>query len=658
MAQNVSSPQAVPASNRDNDSKRVSPPRARLALRVGVTGHRLNKLQSADIKLLRAQIRTALQFLKTTTSRLHTEAAGDYSPEPPVLRVISPLAEGSDRFVAEEGLALGFELQCPLPFPREEYEKDFGTEESRAQFHKLLAQANAILELDGGRNTPDAPARENESYEAAGRIVLNQSDVLIAIWNGAPGTKGGTSEIIAEAERVGIPIIWITSDPPHDLGVKKQGANERTSWPEGTELLSRRIEKLVLPPAQPKPKHRKKKPKPDLREAYFSERQRRLTFGFLWKLLRDLAADFKIRIPAIRVKPFEQSTQEEWRQARSFSPCLPPVVFNQLDERLSSHYAWADRLATYYAEVYRSAFVFNYLTGGFAVLFAFLSYVTHTRNFHSYEAYANKVGAIANVAEFITIVAIIFVTWYGNHRRWHERWIDYRLLGEQLRQQRFLMPLARVLPSAPGMPVYVSDDDPNNSWMQWHFRAIVRAAGMVGMRFDDAYLRAVCLFVRSLFAKTEDIDGQIEYHQGNADRLERADSSLHAAGYVLFGLALFGCSLHLLNYCRQWLSEPVFGHEGGVALFLTFLTVVGPAFGGALTAIRFQGEFERVIERSRAMKGQLEKISVELGNCQSGGAKPSSEALGEIATSGAQLMVSEVLDWRTVFLARPLGLPG
>ena len=100
----------------------------------------------------------------------------------------------------------------------------------------------------------------------------------------------------------------------------------------------------------------------------------------------------------------------------------------------------------------------------------------------------------------------------------------------------------------------------------------------------------------------------------------------------------------------------MFAHEGGLALFLTFLTVVGPAFGGALTAIRFQGEFERLIKRSRAMKAQLQKIAGELAKCQSAGAKPSSGALGEIATSGAQLMVSEVLDWRTVFLGRPLGL--
>jgi hypothetical protein len=226
------------------------------------------------------------------------------------------------------------------------------------------------------------------------------------------------------------------------------------------------------------------------------------------------------------------------------------------------------------------------------------------------------------------------------------------LVAEQVRQQRFLMALGRVLPSAPGVPVYVSDDDPSNSWIQWHFRAIVRATGVIDARFDKAYLGAACFFV-----KAEGIDRQVIYHKENGERLERADKFLHLAGNTLFGLAAVACTLHLLNYVLQLVHAHMFAHEGGVALCLTLITVVGPAFGAALTAIRFQGEFERVIKRSRAMKGQLEQISAELDKCRSDDAKPSSGALGEIATRGAQLMISEVLDWRTVFLERPLGLP-
>jgi hypothetical protein len=246
MEQNASSPQPVSAFTRDKDISRASPPRARLALRVGVTGHRPNKLQSADEQHIRSQIHTALLFLKETTIELHDSAGALYLPDSPVLRVISPLAEGSDRFVAEVGLALGFELQCPLPFPREEYEKDFKSEHSRARFHGLLGQATAVLELDGSRNTSESPDLENESYEAAGRIVLNQSDVIIAIWDGHVGKLGSTGCITAEAEGLGLPIIWLDSHAPHLMKVKSEQGADWLLWAgTGTESLANRIRKTL-----------------------------------------------------------------------------------------------------------------------------------------------------------------------------------------------------------------------------------------------------------------------------------------------------------------------------------------------------------------------------------------------------------------------------
>ena len=123
------------------------------------------------------------------------EAKSLYSDKPPVLRAVSPLAEGSDRMFAEEALGLGYKLLCPMPFSQEEFEIDFlppKTEEdqSRERFRKLLKQAGEDVtkfELDGERSA------EAEAYGAAGRVVLNQSDLLIAVWDGGkPAGGGGT----------------------------------------------------------------------------------------------------------------------------------------------------------------------------------------------------------------------------------------------------------------------------------------------------------------------------------------------------------------------------------------------------------------------------------------------------------------------------------
>jgi hypothetical protein len=139
---------------------------------------------------LRTKIREVLERVRQTAREVLAVPDSPYAPDPLLLLVISPLAEGADRIAAQEAVALGFGLQCPLPFDRDEYEKDFSTSESRAEYRAMLATATAALELDGSR---ESPTRENEAYEAVGREVLNRSDVLIATWDGEDAAdQGGT----------------------------------------------------------------------------------------------------------------------------------------------------------------------------------------------------------------------------------------------------------------------------------------------------------------------------------------------------------------------------------------------------------------------------------------------------------------------------------
>lgn len=164
-----------------------------MTVHIGVTGHREERLRQAG--LLEAPLRERIRQALLTVQAKAGEAT---------LRVVSPLAEGADRLVAEEALKLNFELQCPLPFRREEYEKDFQTPESRERFQALLARASAVQELDGSR------AARAAAYEAVGRAVLRQCDVLIAVWDGQPPrSRGGTGQIVEEALALEIPVLWI-----------------------------------------------------------------------------------------------------------------------------------------------------------------------------------------------------------------------------------------------------------------------------------------------------------------------------------------------------------------------------------------------------------------------------------------------------------------
>lgn len=115
---------------------------------------------------------------------------------------------------------------------------------------------------------------------------------------------------------------------------------------------------------------------------------------------------------------------EVWQ---SYSDTFPRQVIELIKQvHLVEHYAWADGLANHYADNYRSAFLVNYCAGALAVVFAFASFAL--------EKSAAPWSLAANVMEFLLILLIVAVYCVSRSKHWHERWIDYRLLAEHLRQ--------------------------------------------------------------------------------------------------------------------------------------------------------------------------------------------------------------------------------
>jgi hypothetical protein len=622
--------------------KSPSPRLARLALRVGVTGHRPKDLTKANAALLHHHVHTTLKLILNTSTEVQATNGSLFSSEPPVFRIISPLAEGADRLVANAAMALGYELQCPLPFQRDEYAQDFATAESRAEYRSLLDQATAVLELDGSRETPK---RETESYAAVGRMVLNQCDFLIAIWNGAPARgEGGTAQIVAEAMRHEIPTVWIQSLPEHDI--KLLLCDEDGTPCEVTfDQLPAELKKILMPPVLPPEsasEHKKPKPPIDLQTRYFQERQPRWTLGFIWKLFLRLLTGAKLTTPQCWVADFEATTEQEWHNEWQVSPHFPAAVKAQINNLFRRHYAWADKLADYYANLYRSSFVTNYLLAGLAVALALFAYPSGWGNAaHPYHRYQ----WLSNAGELVVILIITLITIVGNRKHWQERWIDYRLLAEHLRQMRFLAPLGRVTPFS-RLPAHHASREMQPSWVYWYFRAIVRAAGMINARLDADYLEACRrllhdgLIVGNLNETNagRGIKGQVSYHYDNSRRLHKLDRRLHLAGVILFATTALACVVHFIPRMHR------------IDNWLTFVAAVLPAFGAAFYAIRSQGEFHRIVQRADAMAKKLEQIAANLEKIEK---TSSSAALGKIAESAADCMITEVLDWRIMFQARP-----
>lgn len=160
-----------------------------LPLVVGVTGHR--DLAPDDDSETTARVRDFLCRLQATY------------PHTPIV-LLSSLAEGADRLVAEAALESGAELYVVLPMKAEVYEQDFASAKSVEQFHRLLARSSGALIV----GAPEAD--RNHAYAAAGAFVVSHSEILIALWDGNEDEmRGGTSQIVRFALR-GVPADYLS----------------------------------------------------------------------------------------------------------------------------------------------------------------------------------------------------------------------------------------------------------------------------------------------------------------------------------------------------------------------------------------------------------------------------------------------------------------
>lgn len=183
-------------------------PAAAPALRIGVTGHR----RLADPGAVAAVVRSALH-------REIPRAAGLSAL--PAVRILSCLAEGADRLVAQVMLeAPTATLSVVLPLAPAEYSAAFEGPSSRQEFDELLRQdpdpvclhPRPLAEEFPGL---DAASARQIAYRNAGRHVVDRCDVLIAVWDGKPARgPGGTAEIVTYALERGRPVVHIRPDAP------------------------------------------------------------------------------------------------------------------------------------------------------------------------------------------------------------------------------------------------------------------------------------------------------------------------------------------------------------------------------------------------------------------------------------------------------------
>jgi hypothetical protein len=504
--------------------------RPKLAFRVGVTGHR--DLDAHTCQEIRPRVRATLELIKSLAAQAAAKSRRVYQRDTPaILRAISPLAEGADRIFAEEALHLGYQLECPLPFHRQEYRNDFAEEVSKRRFDELLATAAAVFELDGSRE--DAPA----AYALVGQLVLDQCDILLAIWDGKSAKgAGGTADVVREARRRRIAVVWLHTVP---------GEPDTIFTPDGSpgsasEGIGPRIEetvwRLLLPPKGLDPAGR-------------LDRIERL-------LAPILASSWRL---------FERTLTIGIRRTRG--PAGAPSESNAL----RTEYNRLDVLATRLAGLYRGAFLLNYVLGVGAVLLAILG------NTHPEWKWPPA-------CESLLISIVISLIFLLQRRRWHLRMVDCRYLAEQFRIWCCSYPLG-LFPERQNLPAQYLHAEQRDSWVEWHSRAVVRQAPMPAAEVTLAYVEKHSEAIRKW------LRGQVHYHDRNAAKMERMDFAIHCLAWVSIGVAF-------LAALTAWLGHAAIEHYHPLLLIFT---AGFPAASAAAHAISTQGEFPKLAHRSQSI---------------------------------------------------------
>jgi hypothetical protein len=525
-----------------------------------------------------------------------------------------------------------------LPFNRDNYQADFTREDARLDFGTLLGQASAVFELNGDRNRP------GEAYAASARAVLNQSDVLLALWEGEKDNgHGGTMGSVQIALKESIPVLWFDLRVPGAVHLVRSEvelhhalrnpADAETVTPATLKHLVHELLHAWKPPGEQPPASGAGEPQPvriepALWKEYLKERWPHFDGAGIWRGFCTVLGGAKSVQFANR--------NSEGQTAAALEPAseLPPSL-RRLDDQLRDHFMWANRLAVCFANRHRSLFIFNYLMAVVAV-FAALASTQLPKDVPAR-------GLLA-IAELLIITAIVAFTVAGRKLRWHEKWIDYRILAERIRQIRILSPLGGkgvswILPEHLG--AYAN---PASSWMAAHVRNIERDLGLPQYQASGENMQTYRRFVLNGFVRE-----QVEYFESIQLTFMKMEKRLHQLGLFLFLLTWAACLLHFLP--RTFESR-------SLDSMLIMSAALFPALGAALFSIRNQAELQRTAKRASALLGALKKREEKLIQFDTRHEMLSMHDILPAATEFSQLLVNHSLDWQVVFVDRPPDLPG
>jgi hypothetical protein len=626
------------------------PPKPRLTLRVGIVGHRPDKL-GTDTGRIEEQLKKVFDAITTSADAILTAGKDCYALEPPVIRLVSGFAEGADR-MAVRLCPDGWQIEAILPFPKNTYVATFSgngvAADAESSFAEILKKANVITELshpldrvDAHRSHADQEARHREQgYVDAGGYFLRQIDLLIAIWDGNPPKVAGTGAIARHAFEGGIPVVWITTRdqdrPPRLI----QGFDKHTisATPDATDGPLEKVLKAIFGAPSEVGRDSRKPAGLGLRDFYREDWRERCRLPF-YDLLKRYASRQKLR----HVIPIDSlaTRTDEWDKFIVGAPHADNLA-GRIRTILLPRFVWADSLAIYFSHYYRSAYVLAYSLSALAVFIALGG------------LFANSVDGKAAfvLCELLVIATIIETIRRGRRRRWHERWLDYRALAESLRYGRLLSFVSEF-----GHVRERSSESTSEPWAFWYLRATMREVGLPTALINSSYQWRVLDTTL-----THEINEQYEYHESNSKNMHNIDHMLHRLGVICFSATAGILAVFFLGYVVEFamthmgakttpLDAPLNYLESAMIFFSAGL----PAFGAALAGIRVHGDFEGSKQRSDKMLEVLAALKDDYKAATNH--EISLDETAELLLTATRAMSEDVSAWQELYGRKRLMLP-
>ncbi len=639
------------------------PPAPAIRLSIGVTGHRAGNAAFADNQdRIAAVLGQVLDIIARAT---------DAAP----VRLHSLLADGADQMAARDALRRGWDLIAPLPFGRDlnvainaspetvadaaalvagENAADPATQVRAAAIRELAASALLFeladrdplltrLYLEKLAAPTDFKAAEAFSVRCsarvalAGRVMIEQSDIVIGIWDGASRAYiGGTGHTISEALEHGAPIVWIDANAPENWHILH--APEALAAPVMPDMHAREAELTGLVRLALRPEAE------DGTVALASEVWRPRSSRW-WTGYRRIEALF-----AGDGRPFRSLVQvyetpdavaagngAVLLAAARALPGADPKMADRIEQGVLRRFAWADGISARLSDNYRGGMIANFILSALAVV-AGIAYQPLATG-------ADK-WMFAGV-EFLMLATILIITALGQKWRWHGRWFETRRVAEYFRHAPLLLLLG--VARAPGRWPKGGDV----SWPEYHARHALRDIGLPPVAITPAYLR---------MALTDLLDrhvtSQRDYHEYKARRLTAVHHNLDQFSTRLFQLAVISVAAYLLLKGGAMLHLWPKDLPEGFSKFSTFLGVALPTFGAAIAGIRYFGDFERFAAISEVTAAKLDAVHSRIALLLAATDDHLDYArVSEIAHAADGIVVSEIENWQAVFGGKHIAVP-